>query len=161
MLIGVRNEVMSETRDKQVPWEHSALRSKFYFAALPDAVTDKHTGPSYEQMLEEAFWHSVEDSTSPSVLSSYLERYPNGAFAAQARALIELHVQKAKVEAARRPEDRNRDAQAKAAAEVKRVEDERVAREAVLAEDRLRSKRKRPIQKSGVWRKSSALNTMR
>jgi hypothetical protein len=41
MLIGVRNEVMASTRNRQVPWEHSALRARFYFApphaALPPA----------------------------------------------------------------------------------------------------------------------------
>jgi hypothetical protein len=27
------------------------------------------------------FWASVKDSTSPAVLSAYLDRYPNGEFA--------------------------------------------------------------------------------
>jgi uncharacterized caspase-like protein len=35
LLIHVRNEVMAATRDQQIPWEHSALRSKFYFAGMP------------------------------------------------------------------------------------------------------------------------------
>jgi uncharacterized caspase-like protein len=35
LLIQVRNEVMAATRDQQIPWEHSALRSKFYFVGLP------------------------------------------------------------------------------------------------------------------------------
>jgi uncharacterized caspase-like protein len=35
LLIQVRNEVMAATRDQQIPWEHSALRSKFYFAGAP------------------------------------------------------------------------------------------------------------------------------
>jgi uncharacterized caspase-like protein len=35
LLIQVRNEVMASTRDQQIPWEHSALRSKFYFAGPP------------------------------------------------------------------------------------------------------------------------------
>jgi hypothetical protein len=33
ILIGVRNDVMAETNDRQIPWEHTALRSKLYFAA--------------------------------------------------------------------------------------------------------------------------------
>ena len=32
ILIDVRNDVMHATRNKQVPWEHSALRMRFYFA---------------------------------------------------------------------------------------------------------------------------------
>jgi len=35
LLIQVRNDVMAATKDQQIPWEHSALRSKFYFAAVP------------------------------------------------------------------------------------------------------------------------------
>jgi uncharacterized caspase-like protein len=35
LLIQVRNEVMASTRDQQIPWEHSALRAKFYFAGAP------------------------------------------------------------------------------------------------------------------------------
>ncbi len=31
ILIDVRNDVMQATRNKQVPWEHSALRAQFYF----------------------------------------------------------------------------------------------------------------------------------
>lgn len=31
LLVAVRNDVMRVTADKQVPWEHSALRGKFYF----------------------------------------------------------------------------------------------------------------------------------
>ena len=33
ILIGVRNDVMEATRNRQIPWEHSALRSKFFFSA--------------------------------------------------------------------------------------------------------------------------------
>jgi hypothetical protein len=33
LLINVRNDVMSSTQNQQVPWEHSALRAKFFFAA--------------------------------------------------------------------------------------------------------------------------------
>jgi len=34
VLIKVRNDVMSATQDRQVPWEHTALRSKLFFAGL-------------------------------------------------------------------------------------------------------------------------------
>src|SRR5262249_26812352 len=32
ILISVRNDVMRETQGKQVPWEHSALRARFFFS---------------------------------------------------------------------------------------------------------------------------------
>jgi hypothetical protein len=39
LLIDVRNDVMSSTQNQQVPWEHSALRAKFYFAATHQSVS--------------------------------------------------------------------------------------------------------------------------
>jgi len=39
LLIDVRNDVMSSTQNQQVPWEHSALRAKFYFAAAHQPVS--------------------------------------------------------------------------------------------------------------------------
>ena len=38
MLIKVRNDVMAATRDRQVPWEHTALRAKLYVAGLAPVV---------------------------------------------------------------------------------------------------------------------------
>jgi uncharacterized caspase-like protein len=35
LLIAVRNDVIEETHDRQVPWEHSALRKAFYFQTPP------------------------------------------------------------------------------------------------------------------------------
>ena len=34
ILIDVRNDVMKVTQDRQVPWEHSALRGRFYFSLV-------------------------------------------------------------------------------------------------------------------------------
>jgi hypothetical protein len=45
MLIGVRNEVMAATRNRQIPWEHSALRARFYFAP-PQAAASSTKAPS-------------------------------------------------------------------------------------------------------------------
>ncbi|MBV8700832.1 MAG: caspase family protein [Bradyrhizobium sp.] len=38
LLINVRNDVMSSTQNQQVPWEHSALRAKFFFAGGQEAA---------------------------------------------------------------------------------------------------------------------------
>jgi Caspase domain len=40
MLVSVRNDVMKTTENKQVPWEHSALRAKFYFQELRSMSTE-------------------------------------------------------------------------------------------------------------------------
>ena len=39
MLIAVRNDVMKETKRRQVPWEHSALTGRFYFSAAAPRVS--------------------------------------------------------------------------------------------------------------------------
>jgi len=108
MLIQVRNDVMSATRGKQVPWEHSALTAKFYFsapipaaAAAPDAgqtSTPSQPGLTYEQQMEIALWNRVKDSKDPAELQAYVDRFPQGAFASLARILI----QRAKREEAQR-----------------------------------------------------------
>ncbi len=53
ILIDVRNDVMQATRNKQVPWEHSALRARFFFtppapakATQKIATRDAGSGPS-------------------------------------------------------------------------------------------------------------------
>jgi hypothetical protein len=46
--------------------------------------------------------------TSPAVLSTYLERYPNGEFAAIARTLAEHYDRKLKAEQAAQEEERKR-----------------------------------------------------
>jgi hypothetical protein len=107
ILISVRNEVMNETGGRQVPWEHSALSKRFYFIA-PDAAPVAATAAAApvastpdasrsaaassdknDPGAEIAFWDSVTDSNSIPKLRSYLERYPNGAFARVAELKIE------------------------------------------------------------------------
>jgi hypothetical protein len=91
LLIAVRNDVMAATRNRQVPWEHSALRSRFYFRAPEPAV-------SADQAAEEVVWAAAKDSKSSVLLKTYLQRYPKGDHAISALALIE---QLEKEEAAR------------------------------------------------------------
>ena len=72
--------------------------------------------------MELAFWESVKDSNNPAVLRSYLEQYPQGTFAPLARALIEQYEKQQAAEAAARQE-------AAKQAEIKRLDDDRKARE--------------------------------
>lgn len=126
ILINVRNDVMQATGRRQVPWEHSALTAKFYF--IPPKTN--------AQQVELEFWSSVKDSTTPSVLGTYLERYPDGEFAPIARALVEHYERQIKAELAAREEARKREEEDRKAAEVIRLEDQRRTREAALAEER-------------------------
>jgi hypothetical protein len=139
ILINVRKDVMKATGRRQVPWEHSAMTAKFYF-------TPPKEGP---QEVELAFWASVKDSTSPSVLRTYVERFPDGEFVPIARALIEHYEQRLKVEEAAREQVARRREEERKAAEVKRLEEEGRAQEsrqpdkggpqAKLAEDKRRT----------------------
>ena len=103
------------------------------FPSLP-AVYFAGTKPT--ENVELTFWAAVKDSTSPAVLNTYLQRYPNGEFASIARALIERYERQLKAEQAAREEERKRQEEVRKSAELKRLEEERLVREAALAQER-------------------------
>jgi hypothetical protein len=100
MMIEVRNDVLSATQNKQRPHEDNTLTSKFYFAPTVE-VADATTGPTPSSGTtvaapivqpvdkEVVFWQSIQNSNSPAQFQAYLDQYPNGTFAALARARIE------------------------------------------------------------------------
>ncbi|MEM9359410.1 MAG: caspase domain-containing protein [Pseudomonadota bacterium] len=106
ILIKVRRDVMAATSQQQVPWEHSALTQQFYFQKkqTPSQATQPAAsspgGLTFAQRAELAFWNSVKDSGDPDLLRSYLDQYPQGAFAALAKVLVARH---SKLAAAVRP----------------------------------------------------------
>jgi hypothetical protein len=119
ILIEVRNQVIRETAHRQVPWEHSALTSRFYFVApvAEPTAAPKATaplGPSYEQQVELAFWGAVKDSPNLTIVQTYLARFPNGTFADQTRrrigelqaAVAQTEVELKTAEEVRREEER-------------------------------------------------------
>jgi Caspase domain len=128
----VRDDVLAATRNEQEPFTYGSLGSDI--AALVP-------GPSLSkaQEVELAFWNSVKDSTTPTVLRTYLERYPNGEFAPIARVLTEHYERQQTAELAAREEARKREEEERIAAAVKRIEEERRAREAALAGERRRA----------------------
>jgi hypothetical protein len=91
VMISVRREVLRETENRQVPWDHSSLTGQFYFAA-PAAVAPeaKATTPDLVQPnLELAFWDSIKNEKNPRLFEAYLNRYPNGAFAEIAKVVLQ------------------------------------------------------------------------
>lgn len=88
----VRVDVVRESNNQQVPWESSSLNRDFSFAkaALGSTGAQAALGDSRaaELALELAFWESVRDSRNPSDYRAYLEQYPQGRFAALARARL-------------------------------------------------------------------------
>ena len=79
ILIGVRNDVMKETQNKQVPWEHSALRGRFYFdlASAATSATAASPLPRAPSQLSEASeaWDRTKDTTTVAVLEAFVKRY--------------------------------------------------------------------------------------
>ena len=82
VLIQVRNAVMKQTANRQVPWEHSALTAKVYLSQPPAAEpVALQPVPHHELQTETALWNAVKDSSQPDVIQTYLDRYPSGIFA--------------------------------------------------------------------------------
>ena len=115
ILINVRNDVMAATERRQVPWEHSAMTARFFFAE-PKASAD--------QEAEIASWDSVKDSSEPADLRTYLGKYPLGAFAVVARNLIAaLEKQQEMAKAARQNEKNYGEVLRKAQEELRRAQE--------------------------------------
>ena len=101
ILISVRNDVMKETKRKQVPWEHSALTGRFYFN--PAAQTTEPSNPARARLSEAAeAWGVVKDTTSISAFESFISRFKDTFYAELARQRIE-DVKKEQVAAAAPP----------------------------------------------------------
>jgi TPR repeat protein len=78
MMIAVRRDVIASTGGAQIPWENSSLTRQFYFAGEA----------SGEASPEALLWRLAGAQRDRSLLSIYLERYPDGAHVADVRALL-------------------------------------------------------------------------
>ncbi len=90
----VRQAVVKETGNKQVPWESSSLIGDFSFqygssppttASIPAAAA---SGTIDSSANERVFWESVKDSKNADEVRAYLEKYPEGLFSSLARARL-------------------------------------------------------------------------
>ena len=82
---------MANTDEQQVPWESSSLTGDFYFAAAEEAAGTTETIEVQTSTVsaEAALWAAIESSSNPVDYMTYLAEYPDGTFAALARARIE------------------------------------------------------------------------
>src|SRR5262249_9926951 len=152
----VRNDVMKETQGKQVPWEHSALTSRFYFS--PPKPELAQTWPTFEQQIEISFWESVKASKNPDVLQTYLDRFPNGQFASLAKVTLALLKQEAlqlRSLTARETELRAAE-EAKRQAEQKREEAERKAISARQSEELRKAQEEARLAREALRRLSAS-----
>jgi formylglycine-generating enzyme required for sulfatase activity len=145
----VRDHVLMATHRRQEPYTYGSLTGEVV-ALFPG------TQPDTAEQVEMMFWTSVKDSQDPTVLATYLDRYPNGAFASIARALIATHERRMKSEQERREAEKRREEEATKAAEAKRAEEAAKAAEAKRQEEaakaaeakRIEDERRRAAQKA-------------
>jgi hypothetical protein len=133
----VRDDVLKVTRNRQEPFVYGSLGGS-EIALVPTKVqpnsaplTPPKFAVDYDKEMEIVFWNAVKDSKSPSVLQSYLERFPSGTFAGLARILIEQLTKEDALRAslARQAEEAKRAQEAKEAVDRARVEELAAARE--------------------------------
>jgi hypothetical protein len=101
----VREGVERETRRLQTPWDSSSLKGDFVFnasGAAKASTAATPAGPSADVTLqiEREFWVSVRESNRPEDIRAYLDKYPNGNFAALARNRLDSLVRPTRTAAA-------------------------------------------------------------
>ncbi len=85
----VRTNVRRDSAGAQVPWEATSLEGDFYFRSSTGAPLQATAAAiAHSDPLEVALWDAVKTSTVHVQLQSYLNLYPSGKFAAQARARL-------------------------------------------------------------------------
>ena len=80
----VRANVRRDSQGKQVPWESTSLEGDFYFKGGPLVIVTVDPAVA----LEVALWDAVKGSSLPIEIRAYLNRYPTGKFAAEARGRL-------------------------------------------------------------------------
>jgi hypothetical protein len=82
--------VRTRTAGKQVPWVQASIEGDFYFrppsAVQPVVRNDSGSGGADKEAL---FWSSIQGSADPAMYEAYLGQWPNGTFAAIAKAKLE------------------------------------------------------------------------
>ena len=87
----VREGVVRDTRELQVPWESSSLQGEFAFVPGVAAARVGVAGTAaadVEAAGELAFWNSIQASTRADEYRAYLRQYPAGRFAELAQSRL-------------------------------------------------------------------------
>jgi len=82
----VREAVVRESNQMQVPWEHSSLVGEFAFVPGINASNDVAEAP--DDNAELALWASVQRGGRADDFRAYLRQYPKGRFADAARGRV-------------------------------------------------------------------------
>ena len=78
--------VKQASAGRQIPWESTSLEGDFYFA--PGAGGAAPAQAAMPANLDAEMWQLVAESGKPSAYRAYLEKFPNGQHASQARTLV-------------------------------------------------------------------------
>jgi hypothetical protein len=90
----VRGAVRRESGGRQVPMEWNSLEGDFYFfpaaagQALVTSSLPPAPAPDPQAAIDDALWSAVKDSSSSAELFAYLNRFPAGRHAKEARARL-------------------------------------------------------------------------
>jgi uncharacterized caspase-like protein len=82
----VREGVVRDTREQQIPWESSSLQGEFAF--VPGVAATREAAADVDAAGELAFWSSIQASNRADEYRAYLRQYPNGRFAALAQTRV-------------------------------------------------------------------------
>jgi len=82
----VREAVVRDTRELQVPWESSSLQGEFAF--VPGIAATQGAASDVEAAGELAFWNSIQAAQRADEYRAYLRQYPNGRFVALAQTRL-------------------------------------------------------------------------
>jgi uncharacterized protein YecT (DUF1311 family) len=91
----VRKQVSKATRDKQIPITFGSIDDAFYFmppkggAPAPPPVAERDRDGTDDRDRDHSYWTSIADLNSIDLYRTYLERFPNGEYAAVAKTKIE------------------------------------------------------------------------
>jgi formylglycine-generating enzyme required for sulfatase activity len=81
-----RDAVIRASREQQAPWESSVAAEELIITPDRAATPASRTRPP--DPVELGFWSTIKDSTDPADYRAYVESYPDGQFAALARAQL-------------------------------------------------------------------------
>ncbi len=85
-----RVAVKQDSSGRQIPWESTSLEGDFYFTPAGGAASPPATGSA---AVENELWALIIQSNSPAAYRSYIEKFPNGRYVQQARALADAGIQ--------------------------------------------------------------------
>ena len=84
LMIVVRNDVVQATGGQQIPWDHSALSSRFYFKDGASPIVSVAEDSRKSSEAAEA-WGWVRDTSNPEALQQFITIYPDFALTGQAK----------------------------------------------------------------------------